>query len=1530
MMCLGVMTASHWDGIQMNSAGQLNRDGGRRGFLLSAVMTAVWLGLVSSTFAFQLPDEPPPISKPPPEGLQPPSDRDAESWLKKARRAAGRGDWKLAVDTLVRLIEDYGDRTVSLDGGEHFYSARRLGLDQLATWPPEGLAVYRLLYDAEAAHRFNEARTTYDIDALRGIVRQYPLTTSGPDAADLLASLLLDLHQPEEALDILARLADLPHAAAESRRIPERRAIALAMLGDNTGATHALQAARTEQQANAPDSPQSAARRERLDRIEAYVDAMRTSAARRENESLRPVWPQSLGPITAAGQMGAIDPAPSDDSQCVDVLPGAEGIDEAFLLELIRRSGRYPVWQAASDGDMLFVACPAGLMARDLATFDFAWQAVGKLRPRDPRIIAHRISVGMEDPPGAGSVDAVTHRTLCHDYVGAVATAFGLVFVIEQAETPSEQRLTRQGVFPPNDRAGDEDYPPSNSIRAYEAASGRAVWTVGRGGEPGAALRDAHFYAPPVACGERLIAPYQFGSEFSLAVLKPDGSLVKTVPIAAGDPKQLPMNAALQPAAAGSVVYIPTGAGLLVALSSFDFSLNWVARYDRVDLSHLVPSRKTVSGTYLPRYPQADGWSSTPPLVVGDLVVHTPIDADSLMAFDRRSGVAQWTHPRGDHRCVFAANHDFVFVAGRGVDAIRLTTGEIAWSIEEPSICGRPALCGEHVIVPVAAGLMRLEAATGQRIGELLGTESPPGNLLALAGGLYGISGRTIQMFPDVKKSKASAEAALAKNPDDAGALLRLAVLAARQETYANALTLLDRAQAAANRTAGTVETERESMDLKLSHWRTRALVGMAERQGATDRAFLLKRALESATSKTDKISAGLKLLDLYEEADNQDAAATLLLRLLREAGDEPIQVDPTFVVRAEVPLMARRDGFDPSNLAKPAESLACPAEVRIADAVGATELGVTLDMQLGETAMHDRRFEDGCFYFERAARRAPSAQKKAASLLRLAEAYLEPGEGLPPLTRNAVRAMDRLDALDDLPLTQIDSSRVTRKTTIREAVSRLRQEHGLDADDAATALPDILRDEEPLRLLRDEETTPSGGTPAAAYDDASTPGSIRGTPFVRVTNQIKSLRVDREPPDDVWWANVLLDPYESDNGPERDFYTRPVLPMASTCGVSVFLSGDRLYGMGTATGRMMWPPLEISLHEGAPPDPPAVGVDGMFVMAADARTLVAIRARIGESPLWRRRFPDMQLGKTAVVDDALLAVDRAGAQALLIAPETGAILRTLNIAPDASETFAAAASGGVDDAHIAIVGGTLCRSGFKSIAAWNVRSGDQQWRLELDGRVKSLTVLDDAHLGVCFRSNHYAVVNLGDGAIAKRIVLDDIAAPPLHATLDAGEAAGAARLLLFCTTDEETPRYLLRSIPLNGAERSWDRQLGKYAIVNHGMMRRSSRFVSIVRHEEASLIKGGPLGDQLVLSRPMLLFIDKQSGDRIGGRPYLFDEGLLAENHRSRRIDDVLVLDRYVVAVAPEGYFVLSKAFGRRRVVEASSDRERREGGVR
>src|SRR5215210_1989583 len=113
------------------------------------------------------------------EGLIPPSDPDAESWLKRAADAATDGQWKLAADTLERVVDQYGDKTVSPDG-KSFFSASDYAQQLISEWPDEGLKTYRLLYDPQVKLLMDRARGNFKLDGLREIVRKYRHSTYGP------------------------------------------------------------------------------------------------------------------------------------------------------------------------------------------------------------------------------------------------------------------------------------------------------------------------------------------------------------------------------------------------------------------------------------------------------------------------------------------------------------------------------------------------------------------------------------------------------------------------------------------------------------------------------------------------------------------------------------------------------------------------------------------------------------------------------------------------------------------------------------------------------------------------------------------------------------------------------------------------------------------------------------------------------------------------------------------------------------------------------------------------------------------------------------------------------------------------------------------------------------------------------------------------------------------------------------------------------------------------------------------------------
>lgn len=1478
-------------------------------------------------------------------GLEAPNDQDAARWLKRAAEAAEREDWKLAADTLERVINEHGERTVSLDDGHHYASASRLAQDQIAAWPAEGLAAYRALYDPEAGRLLKQARQAYDLDALREIARKYPLTTQGPEAIDLLTGWLIDRRQSSEAIDLLHRLSQLHASHVPAWRVLQKRAIAHIISGQHVHADRLLDEMRrlaTAGKADAPDDLPA-----RIATLERYHEDATRSSPTRTGDHEAALWPYQLGPASGRGRMAGIRPVMQREQSWTAVLPGAEQLRVGKVQSLIRRRARPPVWQAVSDGRRLFVTCPSGLIARDLATFDFLWKALPKYRPHNPKIQQHRLNVqlggfgGSETP--ADRLDTLSTQTLYHEYSGAVSTAFGLVFVIEQRGTPDEQKPTLQGAVPFNNHLVAESLAEPNALRAYEAATGRIAWGKGRGGPTDGGLTYAHFCGVPVPLGERLIVPYLRGADLHLAVLKPDGTVVREVLVGTGRPGLAPMNGTLQPVAYDGTLYVPTGAGLLVALNAYDLSLRWLTRYDRARPNPRADDHRGVwmmNGGVLP---QADEWLSCPPVISRGTVILAPHDADDFFAFDRETGEQRWSAPRDGHRYIVGATDEHVIVAGERVEAFDLDTGAPRWAYGKRQPTGRPALCDQNVLVPTANGLVRLDVTTGEVVGEILPTDTPLGNLLALDGSLYSLEVKQITKYPDPEKSKALAQAQLAEDPDDVGALIRLAWLATLTEDWRGALETLDRAEAVLARVGPIVQgppaddavrlTEDEARS-RLSHGRVEALLQLASEAEGEARRELLAKARNAAVQTADRVKAGLAYCAHLREENRPSQAFSAALAMLRDVGDQPVTVDARHRVRADVliaeqlrhlwrimsdePKAAALREVDDLVSAAVAESekleTRCDLETRLADSLGFLDRGATMDLELGRRAIDDDENETGIFFLRRAADRAAEGPIALEARLRLAVAYRFPGDDLPAApaqTAETLNLLSERDATRRLPAPLAGALGLASTTTVAEFVGDLRGTLPSGIGGASAAIPTILRTATKLGLLM-EATAPDGMPDDAAvfWDPARRHDLYAPVVPVMIAGQIRGLGAEASDRDGYWWTSDL-EPPRGDDEPIDAAVRYTHRPAVVAGRVAVLQTTAGLSAIGLASGRALWAPLPIDMAPGPLPKPSAVEIGGIVVAAADAHTIVAVAARDSAKPIWRRQWPHDALKTLRAVAGHLLVVDRNATRVFVIDPGSGRITREYALlAGDVPPTTDHNLIEEDDpDAHLAIVDHVICRSGHKLVLGRDAVTGRTLWRCELPGRVQGLFELDRRHLGVSHGANQFRVVDATTGETVKDITADGLLMPPSDAVVDfPSESSGAGQLLLLTATDDIPNEYVLQPYALKGDDSPWgdieSRALGPIATISPQMMRASPDYVAVIRNEPAGA--GNPGVDPKL--PPRLEIVSKATGLRMRPRPYEFERGRLGEGlHHSRIIGDVIILNDRIIAAAPEGIFVLA-----------------------
>ena len=213
-------------------------------------------------------------------------------------------------------------------------------------------------------------------------------------------------------------------------------------------------------------------------------------------------------------------------------------------------------------------------------------------------------------------------------------------------------------------------------------------------------------------------------------------------------------------------------------------------------------------------------------------------------------------------------------------------------------------------------------------------------------------------------------------------------------------------------------------------------------------------------------------------------------------------------------------------------------------------------------------------------------------------------------------------------------------------------------------------------------------------------------------------------------------------------------------------------------------------------------------------------------------------------------------------------------------------------------------------------------WNTPLGGLVRGIVPLTPTRLGVYYAGTHIAILDAASGVVVKDINTEGLRMPPLDATLDAAagtgdaksaSAADAGRLLLFTQTTDDPPHYVLASFPLGEGQQPWQRNLGRLATVNRRMLRASPDYVAFIEYfmtqesanfqQVRAFVRTGNLTNS-----PYVQVIDKKNNRS------LLEESFSLNEHRptdlrtgSNLLSDVIILNERIIAVGPDGYYVLA-----------------------
>jgi outer membrane protein assembly factor BamB/tetratricopeptide (TPR) repeat protein len=1464
---------------------------------------------------------------------------EASHLMTRAGDAIGRQDWKLAIDALQRVVELSGDHLLRADDGR-FIAARTRAQQAIAALPPEALAAYRLLYDGEAKTRYEDAVAAHDEDALRDVVDRLLLTRRGDDAAMTLAAWRLDAGRPTQAAALLHTLltiypdSDIPRPAIEARL-----AMALALSGQ-TREAHALAAAWTD---NSDIDAPLRARLQEVTRILTTLTPVRPAVPHHG-------WPMRMGSPARFGLMPPVRPIVLEETPWhLDITELAPALLQG-VEQYQKATGRLPVADLLTDGAFGVVKANGRLIVFDLDTFETLWARRPALQSRRHRETQRQAAVQRyARRPGLdwqAHYDHVDHaQRILFDSVENDVTLFRGLAITVGRSAQTVAALTDDLV-----REGDRDVFSTTPIEisdrliAYDLPTGQVRWRFGMLRDSPADARPIELMAAPTPAADHLLVPYREGTDLYLAVLDPNtGRAVRRLYLCGLGAERIDSLDALSICAAGTTAYVPTNRGMLFAIDTTTWSIQWAAPYTRDPNNRPRFAQHDADGNPTGPAPVAT-WLPGPPIAAGGVVLLAPVDGPQLLAFDRDTGTPRWQLDRDEHLYLLGATERCAWIVGDTVTQIDLELGRPLWHQEVGAPTGRGAISGDRLYLPTHEGIAVLAAASGERI-DLLATphgHEPPGNLLAWRDSLYSCGLGTARRYPDIQQALASARAAHERHPTDPAAAFRLAQIQMIRGRPAQALATLDTATFDETTQAGA----RRAADAAAMRVNARLQLAEARDTPDADAIAMLEQAAAEARAPTDRIRVGLALAARIGRTGRYaDAYRRYVdIALAEPVGNQPDATAPgdvllqssTGVARPARAIIAERlrtleASLPPADQHQLDVGLAERLEAAIARGPqdGSDELWhfaeadmlpsvrLRARLQLGIWAQENERFEIAEQHFTALLREgAPDDHRniKAEARARLAVIALAPAELHRPVT-----ATQHLDALAGpladatIPANVVNAS-LSGTMSGADAARQLRER--IDARLLARDLP----------VMRGVTLGPCGDVAYKVHLPETQPLGLRGpipeplaAAFLTLSDWIEVRTYAAADGQLLWPAalRLLSDPAADVTpiGPSAlrvqpiDLSTKR--PYATRDGSVIVVNSDRgLHAIGLATGLRLW---------SQPYDPPRsvttasdrfVWADAGRLLSLDANgTLTMADLADGRRIRWQRPLraenPDAWAGLRLQGDYAVV-VNATRTALLIFAADDGREIGTAAFVQPA----------GADDAgiiNLVLFDDIVCGpAGRDTVIARELTApGVERWRFTptSPGALQPVT-------GLFKPAPNLLAIGTAGGI---RLIDPATGRVRLDATLgdtNVGVFDGALTddvLCLYATGPDSNQPLVVYGLDANEGRVLWRRaaeldefwsQLGSPYPVDNSLLKAATNAIPVAQLLPPRGPRITPDGRRIIVRQPRtglrLTILDKRTGEPLG-RPGLIK--LTGTDTRLETIDHVIVRPDRVIVVADSTY---------------------------
>lgn len=711
-----------------------------------------------------------------PYGASLSTNADVAALMEKANRYLQEGNYRTAGRFWQAAMKSAGDALYSEDDEFYFPLVRKIE-SEIANLPAEGLEVYRVSADADAAGFLAEGpegSPNREV-ALQKVVDFAFLSSQGDDAALELATYYLDRFEVFSADTLLHRILDsYPDPSVPLDEVWTKLAVTRTLQGDQGGAREALLKARQLQQ----ESGNVAVDASLLDRVESMVqNQTETKYVASSSDGnwrsplglgteieeapglpmdylsgpLAPAWMYqqqlrewNLGPrdshIKGDVQRNPLQRSDFRDAAYNAVPEGQEKMRADATRGSVEREWQNNAWQSASlplvvDGKVIFKSqADVGVWSTQLKqepVFRSLWLNRYSTDPVQQQLLNQTRTIQNSFP---GSNMLKFHNLETMQFFGdrlfqSMTCYNGVLYSIEGERYNRDERMPSIIGRPQNIWSAAPTRDRSCVLNAYELSTGKALWDQPfPPTDPTSEFKEGAILGPPVGYHDVLLTPVLAAGRYFVVALEARTGKLRWKQMICDSPS-LSTSALtmVQLALSGSDLYMTCGCGVLARVNAGTGQLAWVRRYQR-SVDETQNQNQAVFGLnreWLNK--EVRGWNHDLVFVWGSWVVMAASDRNQLMGFDRGSGEFVWMAPREN---VLGVSVDSWLGVRDGIMYAVGDNGLLAYELAaegrlygtpqrlDRPVTGRGLLLDEGVILPMGEQISRFDLKSLQRMSD--------------------------------------------------------------------------------------------------------------------------------------------------------------------------------------------------------------------------------------------------------------------------------------------------------------------------------------------------------------------------------------------------------------------------------------------------------------------------------------------------------------------------------------------------------------------------------------------------------------------------------------------------------------------------------------------------------------------------------------------------------------------------------------------------------------------------------------------